>query len=333
MLRQEVRASMTGLPNLPILGSPGDSPSGRPRLPDWFKVKAPGGEAYAAIKRALRERGLSTVCEEARCPNLAECWGGGSGGRGVGTATIMVMGGTCTRGCRFCSVPTGRPGALDPEEPRKASETIGIMGVGYIVITSVDRDDLPDGGADHFGKVIEQCKVDHEDLLVEVLTPDFQGDTKALARIVSARPDVIAHNIETVERLTPLIRDRRATYKQSLQVLRDYKRLGARFTKTSIMLGLGETETEVKQCLTDLRGVGVDIVTFGQYLRPTQEARHLPVLEFVHPDQFAAYHAMAQRMGFLYVASGPLVRSSYKAGELFLEGMIRGANPAGHESP
>ena len=317
---------MTGLPNLPILGSPGEAPSGRPRLPDWFKVKAPGGEAYAAIKSALRERGLSTVCEQARCPNLAECWSGGSGGKGVGTATIMVMGGTCTRGCRFCSVPTGRPERLDAQEPRKASETIGIMGVGYIVITSVDRDDLPDGGADHFGRVIEQCKTDHEDLLVEVLTPDFQGDTKALARIVSARPDVLAHNIETVRRLTPLIRDRRATYDQSLQVLRDYKRLGARFTKTSIMLGLGEAEDEVKACLMDLRAAGVDIVTFGQYLRPTQDARHLPVLEFVHPDQFAKVQAMAEKLGFLYVASGPLVRSSYKAGELFLEGMIRDSN-------
>jgi lipoic acid synthetase len=201
------------------------------------------------------------------------------------------------------------------------------MGVGYVVITSVDRDDLPDGGADHFGKVIEQCKADHPDLLVEVLTPDFQGDTKALQRIVAARPDVVAHNVETVRRLTPTIRDRRAGYDQSLEVLQVYKLLGARFTKTSLMLGLGETEEEVADCLRDLRSAGVDIVTFGQYLRPTQGERHLPVHAFVHPDQFARYQAMAQRMGFLYVASGPLVRSSYKAGELFLEGMIRGANP------
>jgi lipoic acid synthetase len=325
-----VDACVTGLPNLPslpIAGAAGEAPSGRPRLPEWFKVKAPGGPAYAAIKQALRERGLSTVCEEARCPNLAECWSGGAGGKGVGTATLMVMGGTCTRGCRFCSVPTGRPGALDPEEPRKASETVGIMGVGYVVVTSVDRDDLPDGGADHFGRVIEQLKADHEDLLVEVLTPDFAGDTRALQRIVAARPDVVAHNVETVRRVTPLIRDRRAGYDQSLEVLRVYRQLGARFTKTSLMLGLGETEEEVKECLRDLRDAGVDIVTFGQYLRPTQEARHLPVLEFVHPDQFARYQAMAEAMGFLYVASGPLVRSSYKAGELFLEGMIRGANP------
>ncbi|HEX2065957.1 MAG TPA: lipoyl synthase [Candidatus Thermoplasmatota archaeon] len=318
---------MTGLPSLPVLGAPGETPPGRPRLPEWFKVKAPGGPAYAAIKQALRERGLSTVCESARCPNLAECWSGGAGGKGIGTATIMVLGGTCTRACRFCSVPTGRPGALDPEEPRKASETVGIMGVGYVVVTSVDRDDLPDGGADHFSRVIERLKADHPDLLVEVLTPDFQGDPKALARIVAARPDVVAHNVETVERLNPLIRDRRAGYAQSLEVLRTYKRLGARFTKTSLMLGLGEAEEEVRQCLRDLREAGVDIVTLGQYLRPTQEARHLPVLEFVHPDQFARYQEIAQAMGFLYVASGPLVRSSYKAGELFLEGMIRGANP------
>lgn len=331
---------MTGLPNIPLLGNPGEpggpaetglTPSGRQRLPEWFKVKPPGGESYAAIKQALRERGLSTVCEEARCPNLAECWGGGP--KGVGTATIMVMGGTCTRGCRFCSVPTGRPGALDAEEPRKASETVGIMGARYIVITSVDRDDLADGGADHFGKVIERCKADHPELLVEVLTPDFQGDEAALRRIVAAKPDVVAHNIETVRRLTPSVRDRRAHYDQSLDVLRQYKEIGAKFTKTSIMVGFGETEAEVAECLHDLRAVGVDIVTFGQYLRPTQQARHLPVAEFVHPTMFDRYAGMAREMGFLHVASGPLVRSSYKAGELFLEGMIRGANPVALEGP
>jgi lipoyl synthase len=314
---------VTGLPNLPLAGT---TPSGRQRLPDWFKVKPPSGERYTAIKQALRERGLSTVCEEARCPNLAECWSGGASGKG--TATIMVMGGTCTRGCRFCSVPTGRPGPLDPEEPRKTSETVGIMGVGYVVITSVDRDDVADGGAAHFAQVIRRCKEDHPDLLVEVLTPDFQGDREALRTIVDARPDVVAHNIETCRRLTPSVRDRRAGYDQSLQVLRDYKDLGAKYTKTSIMVGLGETEQELQECLEDLRKAGVDIITFGQYLRPTQEARHLPVVEFVHPDQFAKYQKMAEAMGFLYVASGPLVRSSYKAGELFLEGMIRGANPA-----
>ncbi len=315
---------VTGLPNLPLAGA-GPSPSGRPRLPEWFKVKAPGGQAYTEIKQALRERGLSTVCEEARCPNLAECWSGGKSGKG--TATIMVMGGVCTRACRFCSVPTGKPGPLDPEEPRKSAETVGIMGVGYVVITSVDRDDLPDRGADHFGKVIERVKADSPDVLVEVLTPDFAGNPDAPRRIVDAKPDVVAHNIESVRRLTPLVRDRRAAYDQSLAVLRGYKAAGARYTKTSIMVGFGETEAEVGETLRDLREAGVDIVTFGQYLRPTQEPRHLPVVEFVHPDQFAHYQRMAESMGFLYVASGPLVRSSYKAGELFLEGMIRGANP------
>lgn len=326
---------VTGLPNIPMASeagvaptrSPGLSPSGKPRLPDWFKVRPPGGEAYKAIRDALRERGLSTVCEEARCPNLSECWSGAGDGEGVGTATIMVMGGTCTRGCRFCSVSTGRPDALDPEEPRKASETVGIMGVGYVVITSVDRDDVPDGGADHFGQVIERCKSDHPGLLVEVLTPDFQGDEASLRRIVQAGADVVAHNIESVRRLSPEVRDRRAGYDQSLRVLRTYKQLGAPFTKTSIMVGFGETEDEVVQTLRDLREADVDIVTFGQYLRPTQEKRHLPVTEFVHPDQFARYQQIAEEMGFLYVASGPLVRSSYKAGELFMEGMIRGANP------
>ncbi len=308
------------------MAKPETTPSGRQRLPDWFKIRPPGGDQYASIKTALRERGLATVCEEARCPNLSECWGGGSHGKG--TATIMVMGDTCTRGCRFCSVPTGRPGALDPEEPRKASETVAIMDAGYVVLTSVDRDDLPDGGADHFAKVVERLKADHADLLVEVLTPDFVGDEAALGRVLESKPDVVAHNIETVRRLSPKIRDRRADYDQSLKVLADYKKLGATYTKTSIMVGLGETMDEVEETLRDLRAVDCDIVTFGQYLRPTQEPRHLPVVEFVHPDTFAAYQKMAEDLGFLYVASGPLVRSSYKAGELFLEGMIRNANPA-----
>ncbi len=327
-----VERIVTGLPSIPMAGqdapkgSPGLSASGKPRLPEWFKVKAPGGEAYKAISSALRERGLATVCEEARCPNLSECWS--SGDRGVGTATVMVMGDTCTRGCRFCSVNTGIPQALDPEEPRKTSEAVGIMGVGYVVITSVDRDDLPDGGADHFGQVIEQCKADHPDLLVEVLTPDFQGDEDALQRVIDAQPDVIAHNIETVRRLSPTVRDKRADYDQSLRVLQAYKDRGARFTKTSIMVGLGETEDEVVQTLQDLRAHDVDIVTFGQYLRPTQTPAHLPVVEFVHPDQFRHYKQIAEDMGFLYVASGPLVRSSYKAGELFMEGLIRSENPA-----
>lgn len=319
------RVFVTGLPDLPMAGQAPTTPSGRTRLPEWFKVKAPGGTAYAAIKGALKERGLATVCEEARCPNLSECWGGGP--NGVGTATVMVMGDTCTRACRFCSVPTGRPGALDPEEPRKTSETVGIMGVGYVVITSVDRDDLPDGGAQHFADVITRCKADHPELLVEVLTPDFAGSEADLRKIIDAKADVVAHNIETVRRLSPGVRDKRADYDQTLRVLRAYKDLGARFTKTSIMLGLGETEEEIVQCMKDLREAGVDILTLGQYLRPSQDARHLPVVEFVTPEQFARLKTIAEDLGFLYVASGPLVRSSYKAGELFLEGMIRSENP------
>ncbi len=307
-------------------GAAGVTPSGRPRLPEWFRTKAPGGERFKEIRMALRERGLATVCEEARCPNLAECWSGGPTGHA--TATVMVMGDTCTRGCRFCSVPTGRPNPLDAEEPRKTSETVGIMGASYVVITSVDRDDLPDGGAGHFAAVVKRCKEDHPDLVVEVLTPDFAGDEDGLQRVIDSGADVIAHNIETVRRLSPVIRDRRADHDQSLKVLAEYKARGARFTKTSIMVGLGETEAEVQECLEELRDAGVDIVTFGQYLRPTQEARHLPVVEYVAPEQFARYQEMAEEMGFLYVASGPLVRSSYRAGELFLEGMIRDVNPA-----
>lgn len=304
-------------------GSPGFSKSGRPRLPDWFRTSAPGGESYSRIKQSLREKGLSTVCEEARCPNLAECWGG-SGDGGMGTATVMVMGDTCTRGCRFCSVATGKPMVLDSDEPRKVSETVGIMQAGYVVITSVDRDDLPDGGSQHFADIIKRCKADHPDLLVEVLTPDFQGDGDALQRVVDAGPDVVAHNIESVRRLSPDVRDKRADYDQSLRVLRDYKHVhGAKYTKTSIMVGFGETMDEVRETLRDLRGADVDIVTFGQYLRPTQQKRHLPVKEFVHPDVFAEYQAIAEEMDFLYVASGPMVRSSYKAGELFMEGLIR----------
>jgi len=353
-----VERIVTGFPDIPMAapaGSVGTTASGRPRLPDWFKVKAPGGSQYVGIKSALRERGLATVCEQARCPNLSECWAGGGAGADsgtgtgvgtatvsfgtpdgapqsdrrtpVGTATVMVMGDTCTRGCRFCSVPTGIPRALDPEEPRKVSETVGLMGVGYVVITSVDRDDLPDQGADHFARVVERCKADHPELLVEVLTPDFSGDKAGLRRVVKSGADVLAHNIEAVRRVSPTVRDKRADYDQSLAVLRAYKEVGAKFTKTSIMVGFGETEEEVVETLRDLRAADVDIVTFGQYLRPTQQKRHVPVIEYVHPDQFARYQRIAEEMGFLYVASGPLVRSSYKAGELFLEGMIKGANP------
>jgi lipoic acid synthetase len=283
--------------------------------PDWLKVRPPAGERYAGIKGRMRELGLATVCEEARCPNIAECWGGG-------TATIMVMGDTCTRGCRFCAVKTNRNGQpLDPEEPAKVAGMLAELDLEYIVITSVDRDDLADQGAGHFAAVIREVKARRPDMLVEVLIPDFRGDRDLVAKVVAAKPDVIAHNVETVERLQKSVRDPRAGYRQSLDVLKWVKELDAAIaTKTSLMVGLGETYDEVMQALHDLRGVDCEIVTFGQYLQPTK--KHLKVEEYVHPDQFKAYEHLGKALGFRYVASGPLVRSSYRAGELFIKGMI-----------
>lgn len=287
----------------------------RQRIPDWIRVRPPSGENYAHIKQTLRGMNLHTVCEEAHCPNVAECWGGG-------TATFMLMGDTCTRGCRFCAVTTGRPGALDPLEPLKISRALAELKLKYAVITSVDRDDLPDGGAHHFAETIRTAKRMHPEGLIEVLIPDFQGDDAALQQIVDAGPDVIAHNVETVRRLTPGVRDRRAAYDQSLRVLRRAKELNpSQYTKSSIMLGLGETDAELEETFSDLRGVGVDVLTLGQYLRPSRW--HLAVVEYVSPARFAELKARAEKFGFLYVASGPLVRSSYKAAEFFLEGVLR----------
>lgn len=289
-------------------------PTSTPK-PEWLKVRAPGGERYNFIKGRMRELGLATVCEEARCPNIGECWGGG-------TATIMVMGDTCTRGCRFCAVKTNRNGQpLDPEEPVKVAGMVTQLDLEYIVVTSVDRDDLADQGASHFAQVVREMKIRQPELLVEILIGDFRGQRELVDIVAASNPDVIAHNIETVERLTPRVRDPRAKYRQSLDVLRMIKELNPQVvSKTSIMLGLGETADEVRQTLVDLRDVGCEIVTFGQYLQPT--AKHLKVEEWVTPEQFAGYQAMADEMGFMYVASGPLVRSSYKAGELFIKGQI-----------
>lgn len=283
--------------------------------PEWLKVRAPGGERYSFIKTRMRELGLATVCEEARCPNVAECWGGG-------TATIMVMGDTCTRGCRFCAVKTNRNGQpLDPEEPVKVAGMISQLGLEYIVITSVDRDDIADQGASHFAETVRQVKAHQADLLVEVLIPDFRGERDCLVTLAASKPEVIAHNIETVRRLTPKVRDPRATYDQSLAVLRMLREIDPTIvTKSSIMVGLGETEDEIDEALRDLRDAGCEIVTFGQYLQPT--AKHLAVHEFVTPETFLDYQRRAEAMGFRYVASGPLVRSSYRAGELFIKGMI-----------
>lgn len=294
--------------------SPQPSRTRKPK-PSWIKMRAPAGERYLQLKDLMKGLNLATVCQEAQCPNIGECWGGG-------TATIMLMGEVCTRGCRFCNVKTGNPkGKLDTEEPKKVAHAVSQMDLEYIVLTSVDRDDLPDQGASHFAQTILELKRSAPSLIVEVLTPDFKGDQDLIGLIVEAQPEVFAHNVETVERLTPRVRDRRATYAQSLEVLEFVKtKDNSRFTKTSLMLGLGETEDEVRATLRDLRSVGCDVVTFGQYLQP--QPRHLPVEEFITPERFKEWQAEAEGMGFLYVASGPLVRSSYRAGEFFIKGVI-----------
>lgn len=284
--------------------------------PEWLTVRPPDGENYQRLKTLFRGLGLHTVCEEAHCPNVHECWGGG-------TATLMLMGDVCSRACRFCMVTPGRPGGrLDEMEPENVSFALSQMGLSYVVLTSVDRDDIPDGGAAHFARTIRLVKERIPGLLVEVLIPDFQNDLDSLRKVVEARPDVIAHNIETSLYLTPRVRDPRAGYWQSLSVLRNVKKLDRRiYTKSSIMVGLGETEEEVALAMKHLRMSGVDFLTVGQYLRPSQ--RHLPVEEFVSPSRFDHYRRLGEEMGFKYVASGPLVRSSYRAGEFFLTSLIQ----------
>ncbi|XP_071581192.1 lipoyl synthase, mitochondrial [Temnothorax nylanderi] len=294
--------------------------SGRLRLPPWLKTEIPTGKSYSRIKAQLRQLRLSTVCEEARCPNIGECWGGGS--HGTATATIMLMGDTCTRGCRFCSVKTARkPPPLDAEEPINTASAIVDWGLDYVVLTSVDRDDLKDGGASHIASTVKEIKK-RSSILVECLVPDFRGDEDCVATIVNCNLDVFAHNIETVERLTPFVRDMRARYRQSLAVLKAAKKFNPNLiTKSSIMLGLGETNQEVEQTLQDLRDAGVDAVTMGQYMQPTK--RHLKVVEYVTPQKFKAWENLGNQLGFLYTASGPLVRSSYKAGEYFLANILK----------
>jgi lipoic acid synthetase len=315
--------------SLPVLGSSGEPPTdprsivqsfrqnGVPlsgRKPAWLRVGVPGGERYQKVRDTVRGLQLHTVCEEAHCPNVAECWGGG-------TATVMLMGDVCTRGCRFCNVKTAaHPPPLDADEPRHLAEAIAQLGLDYIVVTSVDRDDLPDGGAGHFADAIRRLK-DVPNLLVEVLTPDFRGDPDAVRAVGRAGPDVFANNLETVRRLTPVVRDLKAGYDQTLGVLARMKREFPRIvTKSSIMVGLGETDGELTEAMKDLRSAGVEILTLGQYLRPS--AWHLPVVEFVKPETFAAWRETGLALGFRYVASGPLVRSSYRAAELFLRGEI-----------
>jgi lipoyl synthase len=289
--------------------------------PDWLKAKVPTGENYSRLHKTVRDLKLATVCEEARCPNIGECWGGGADG--TATATIMIMGDTCTRGCSFCSVKTSRaPLAVDPMEPENVSEAVTAWGLDYIVITSVDRDDMPDQGANHFTRTVQLLRERAPKLLIECLTPDFRGDQEHISMVANSGLNVFAHNIETVERLQRRVRDYRAGYKQSLDVLKRAKASKpGLITKTSIMLGLGETDSEVRQTLVDLRAADVDVVTLGQYLRPTR--RHMSVQDYVTPQKFQEWQDEAKEMGFKYVASGPLVRSSYRAGELFLKGMLK----------
>ncbi|CAM9256567.1 unnamed protein product [Chrysoparadoxa australica] len=313
-LNGEVSSSYPGpvVPVTPKVG--GEMPETRP---NWFRVPAPGVHTrYEELKESLQELNLNTVCEEAQCPNIGECWGGGTG-------TIMLLGDTCTRGCKFCAVNTSQaPPKPDPFEPFHTAEAISRWGINYVVLTSVDRDDIDDGGANHFAVTVELIKEMKPSMLVECLVSDFAGDLNAVERLATCGLDVYAHNVETVERLQPYVRDNRAGYKQSLGVLAHAKVVNPELvTKTSIMLGLGETEEEVLQTMHDLRANGVDVVTFGQYLRPTDH--HLAVVEYVTPEKFDWYREKGEEMGFKYVASGPMVRSSYKAGEFFLENMLR----------
>ncbi len=283
--------------------------------PQWLKIAPPTTESFSGIKQIISEKKLHTVCQEAHCPNMSECWSGG-------TATFMVMGDTCTRGCRFCAVKTAAKGEpLDPNEPKNLAESDKEMCLDYGVITSVDLDELPDQGAGHFAKCISELHKQAPEVLVEVLIPDFRGDFNCIKTIAVAKPTVVDHNIETVKRLQRTIRDGRANYEQSLKVLRTVKELNSKiYTKSSIIVGFGETEEEVIQTMKDLRANGVDIVTLGQYLRPSDW--HVPVSEYVTPAQFKFYEEKGKEIGFMYVASGPFVRSSYKAGEFFIKSQI-----------
>ncbi|KAJ2781734.1 hypothetical protein H4R18_002693 [Coemansia javaensis] len=291
------------------------------RLPRWLKTDIPTGSSVGAIRKTLRELKLHTVCEEARCPNMGECWGGGK--HGTATATIMIMGDTCTRGCRFCSVKTSRsPPPLDAAEPANVATALAAWGLDYVVLTSVDRDDLADFGSAHFAATVREIRARAPQMMIECLTPDFQGRAELIEPVAQSGLDVYAHNIETVESLQGAVRDYRANYKQSLFVLEHVKKSKPTLlTKSSIMLGVGETDAEVLQAMRDLRAAGVDIVTLGQYMRPTK--RHMKVHEYVTPEKFKHWEQVGNELGFVYAASGPLVRSSYKAGEFFISEILR----------
>ncbi len=283
--------------------------------PDWLRIKLHTAGSFDNVRGIVKNTGISTVCESAHCPNISECWSGG-------TATFMVMGNVCTRGCRFCEVPHGRPGALDIFEPVKLAQAVSEFKLDYVVITSVDRDDLPDKGSSHFESCIKAVKRMNPGVLIEVLIPDFSGNKTFIKNIVGAGPDVVAHNIETVRRLQSFVRDRRAGYGQSLDVLKIAKRLDPKIhTKSSVMVGLGETESEIIETMDDLRAAGVDFLTIGQYLRPTK--KQMPVGEYVKPEIFEKLKKIAEQKGFRYAASGPFVRSSYKAGEFYIKSVLK----------
>ena len=295
------------------------------RLPPWLKTKIPTGSAFTELKENLRSLKLATVCEEARCPNIGECWNGGEDH--VATATIMLMGDQCTRACRFCSVKTSRtPPPLNPDEPEHVANAISKWGLEYVVLTTVDRDDLEDSGAEHMAKTIELLREKAPKTLIEVLTGDFKGDIDAIKRVATSGLHVFAHNLETVEELTEGVRDRKASYRQSLKVLESAKTINSSlYTKSSLMLGLGETDEQIRRTLADLRLVGVDFLTMGQYMRPSKG--HLKVHTYVHPDVFAVWQRRAtEEFGFKYAACGPLIRSSYRAGEFFIKSIVNNKN-------
>jgi lipoic acid synthetase len=298
-IRDGIKTASGDAPNATTLG----------RKPPWLRAPMPSGRGYDAVQRTVRAHRLATVCEEAKCPNIGECWN-------AGTATIMLMGEVCTRACRFCAVDTGNPrGWLDADEPAHAARTVRLMGLKYIVLTSVNRDDLKDGGAGHFAACIREIKRLNPDTAVEALTPDFQGVLEDVETVVDSGLDVFAQNVETVRRLTHPVRDPRASYEQTLAVLAHAKQHRREtndvLVKTSLMLGLGETGEEVIETMHDLRAAGVDLLTLGQYLRPT--VNHLPVERFVRPEEFDALRTQALELGFVECVAGPLVRSSYRA--------------------
>lgn len=282
----------------------------RPRLPEWLRIKLPTADTFSRTRSLLNELNLHTVCESAKCPNHWECWS-------KGTATFMIAGDRCTRACQFCAVSTAKPLPLEADEPQRVAEATRRMGLKHVVITAVARDDMADGGADHFRQTIEAVRSLNPGIVIEVLTPDFLDKEDAIDCVLSANPHIFNHNLETVRRLTPSVRHR-ATYDRSLSVLRKVKakRGAAIYTKSGMMLGLGEREAEVLEAMRDLRDANCDNLTLGQYLQPT--LKHLPVEEFITPEQFAAYGEQARAMGFVHVASGPMVRSSYHADEFTL---------------